>query len=56
LEQANQEGMTQERADQTMRQATEKMERVANASVEAAKKDAQQQDPAAVPTRTSPRP
>jgi hypothetical protein len=56
LEQANQEGMTQERADQTMRQATEKMERVANASVEAAKKDAQQQDPAAAPTRTSPRP
>lgn len=56
LEQANQEGMTQERADQTMRQATEKMERVANASVEAAKKDAQQQDPAAEPTHTSPRP
>jgi predicted small metal-binding protein len=63
LDQAHQEGLTQESADQTLRHATEKIERVANASVEAAKKEA---DPAnkesshptsqATSTRTTPRP
>jgi hypothetical protein len=56
LEQANREGMTRERADQTMRQATEKMERVANASVEAAKQEANRQEHSTESTRTSPRP
>jgi hypothetical protein len=63
LDQAHQEGMSQERADQALRHATEKVERVANASVEAAKKEAEQakQEPVqpthpVTSTRTSPRP
>jgi hypothetical protein len=56
LDQAHQEGLTQERADQTLRQTTEKIERVANASVEAAKKEVDQQDQPAESTRTSQRP
>jgi hypothetical protein len=56
LDQAHQEGLTQERADQTLRQTTEKIERVANASVEAAKKEVNQQDQPAESTRTSQRP
>jgi hypothetical protein len=39
-----------------MRQGTEKMERVANAAVEAAKKEAEQQGHAAAPPHTSQRP
>lgn len=56
LDQAHQEGLTQERADQTLRQTTEKIERVANASVEAAKKEVDQQDHPSESTRTSQRP
>jgi hypothetical protein len=56
LDQAHQEGLTQERADQTLRQATEKIERVANASIEAAKKEVNQQDHPSESTRTSQRP
>lgn len=56
LDQAHQEGLTQERTDQTLRQATEKIERVANASVEAAKKEMDQQDHPSESTRTSQRP
>jgi Protein of unknown function (DUF3618) len=56
LDQAHQEGLTQERADQTLRQTTEKIERVANASVEAAKKEVDQQNHPAESTRTSQRP
>jgi hypothetical protein len=56
LDQAHQEGLTQERADQTLRQTTEKIERVGNASVEAAKKEVNQQDQPAESTRTSQRP
>jgi len=63
LDQAHQEGLTQERADQTLRHATEKIERVANASVEAAKQEAEQANkesshptPPATSTRTTPRP
>ena len=56
LDQAHQEGLTQERADQALRQTTEKIERVANASVEAAKKEVDQQDHPSESTRTSQRP
>lgn len=55
-EQANREGLTQERKDQTVRQTTEKVERVANASVEAAKREASQQTQPEESTRTAPRP
>jgi hypothetical protein len=63
LEQAHQEGLTQESTDQTLRHATEKIERVANATVEAAKQEANQakKEPdhsthPATSTRTTPRP
>ena len=56
LDQAHQEGLTQERADQTLRQATEKVERVANASVEAAKQAAGQPDRPAESPHVSQRP
>ena len=45
LRQAQEEGLTQESADQTLRQTAEKIERVASASVEAAKRESEQQEP-----------
>jgi ElaB/YqjD/DUF883 family membrane-anchored ribosome-binding protein len=56
LDQAHQEGLTQERADQALRQATEKVERVANASVEAAKQAAGQPDRPVTSPHVSQRP
>ncbi len=55
MEQANREGLTQERADQTLRQTTEKLERVASASIEAAKKEANQTEQPAESTHPTPR-
>jgi hypothetical protein len=56
LDQAHKEGMTQEHADQALREATEKVERVANASVEAAKQAAGQPDRPAASPHVSQRP
>jgi len=55
LDQAEKEGLTHKDADETLRGATEKIERVANASVEAAKQEAGHTPPAAESTRTNPR-
>jgi len=56
LDQAHKEGMTQENADQALREATEKVERVANASVDAAKQAAGQPDRPAASPHVSQRP
>jgi ElaB/YqjD/DUF883 family membrane-anchored ribosome-binding protein len=56
LDQAHKEGMTQENADQALREATEKVERVANASVDAAKQAASQPDRPAASPHVSQRP
>jgi hypothetical protein len=54
-DQAKQEGLTQDSADQTLRDTTEKVERVAKASVEAAKKEADKQGSASASASTGQR-
>jgi hypothetical protein len=52
-EQAEKEGLTQESADQALNRTAEKVERVANASVEAAKREAGQTPPSTESTPTT---